>query len=399
MVLSPLSDGTYREILVSYNLTSQEKQQLENGLFVDLTGKVISQELASGTYGLNLLGKTTSTQCNWVSATVNVKCPCEGHTLGQECTCPKGKPLQYVITWNVCEEVEDTVPTAGSPESGGSSGGGGTGTLTPPCEENGISSQPQDPSSTLGNQPCGNVTPTLPNLGGNLSMDEPCAQLKQINENTNIKAKFTTLKNNINGTNEKGILIRDVAGNETSNIIDGDGKGNIYYPYNTNDPYYYQTYGTAHNHNKNNKKHIGIFTPEDLFQLVGNAMIEMNPANPNVSSTPKKSVIFVLTDKGFFALKITDVLKLADFVSWYYNMTEKKREEYIQGTYQDKKEYNIKPTSTKDQQITGFLRFMKDKDIGVDLYEGNKDTFGDWKKLELVDNGGNFSFNEIPCNL
>ena len=127
LVLSPLSDGTYRELLVSYNLTTQEKQQLENGLFVDLTGKVISTELAPGTYGLNLMGKTTSTQCNWVSATVNVKCPCEGHTLGQECTCPKGKPKQYVITWNVCEDIEDSTPAAGSPASGG---GGGTGTLT-----------------------------------------------------------------------------------------------------------------------------------------------------------------------------------------------------------------------------------------------------------------------------
>ncbi|WP_312343613.1 hypothetical protein [Chryseobacterium binzhouense] len=42
----------------------------------------------------------------------------------------------------------------------------------------------------------------------------------------------------------------------------------------------------------------------------------------------------------------------------------------------------------------------KDKDIGVELYEGNKDTFNNWKKLELVDNGNkNYSFNGTPCNL
>ncbi|MCY0969536.1 hypothetical protein [Chryseobacterium wangxinyae] len=228
LVLSPLSDGTYRELLVSYSLTSQEKQQLENGLFVDLTKKVISTELASGTYGTNLMGKTTSTQCHWESATVNVSCPCEGHTLGQECTCPKGKPKQYVITWNVCEEVEDSVPTAGSPESGGSSGGGGTGTLTPPCDENGIPSQPQDPSSTLGNQPCNNGTVTLPNLP-NLG-ENPCRKT-----NVSINAANTVLKNptvqsqmdavlkgKTQATNEWGVAIGQASnGYEVTNAVEG----------------------------------------------------------------------------------------------------------------------------------------------------------------------------------
>jgi hypothetical protein len=43
---------------------------------------------------------------------------------------------------------------------------------------------------------------------------------------------------------------------------------------------------------------------------------------------------------------------------------------------QNPKKYNILPTSTRQEQVTGFLRFLQDQDIGIDLYVGNSDTFG-----------------------
>jgi hypothetical protein len=55
----------------------------------------------------------------------------------------------------------------------------------------------------------------------------------------------------------------------------------------------------------------------------------------------------------------------------------------MKNEFSNSKKYNITHTSTKLQQITGFLRFIKDKNIGVDLYEGDKDNFGAWKKLTL----------------
>ena len=61
--------------------------------------------------------------------------------------------------------------------------------------------------------------------------------------------------------------------------------------------------------------------------------------------------------------------------------------------------YNITPNSTHDEQVTGFLRFIQDQDIGVDLYEGNEETFNGWKKLNLTESNGSFSFTESsPCN-
>lgn len=49
LVLSPLTDGSYRELLFTYSLTSSEKQMLENGFIVDTQGKVKVTELTKGT--------------------------------------------------------------------------------------------------------------------------------------------------------------------------------------------------------------------------------------------------------------------------------------------------------------------------------------------------------------
>ena len=245
-------------------------------------------------------------------------------------------------------------------------------------------------------------TPTLPILGGNPKDDSPCGQLKKINENTNIKGKLNELKSNIGGTLEKGFLIRDIAGNETSDILIGNSDNTISYPIlnPSYSAYVNQTYGSAHNHNKNNKKQIGIFTPEDLLPLYLCGLVETEPSNPYHTATPKKSVTFVLTEKGYFALKINDLVKLKAFVDWYiFTMNDTGRDLFNKKTFLDPEKYNILPKSSYAQQVTGFLRFMKDYDIGIELYEGNKDTYGDWKKLELIDNGDDtYNFNQIPCN-
>ncbi|MFY7815619.1 MAG: hypothetical protein ACOVRK_10595 [Chryseobacterium taeanense] len=49
LVLSPLSDGTYREMLITYNITEQEKLRMNAGSTVDLTGKVAYTPLQSKT--------------------------------------------------------------------------------------------------------------------------------------------------------------------------------------------------------------------------------------------------------------------------------------------------------------------------------------------------------------
>lgn len=212
------------------------------------------------------------------------------------------------------------------------------------------------------------------------------------------------LKSNINGAKEKGFIIRDKEGDDAfSQVVEGDDDGNVTYPYADSTPaeleLLFSSIGTAHNHITTINTQIGIFTPEDLPNLMLNGLLETHPQNPNVSTIPKKAVIFVITDKGFFALKINNLTKLQAFCVMYGGWSKEDTKKYMKRTFQNPKKYNITPNSSHDEQVTGFLRFMQDQDIGVDLYEGNADTFGEWKKLNLTENNGTFSFTETaPCN-
>ena len=72
--------------------------------------------------------------------------------------------------------------------------------------------------------------------------------------------------------------------------------------------------------------------------------------------------------------------------------------DFVDSKFQNPKEYNILPNSSHDEQVIGLLRFMQDYDIGVDLYEGNQSNYLNWRKLDLTNNNGVFSFTATPCN-
>lgn len=129
-------------------------------------------------------------------------------------------------------------------------------------------------------------------------------------------------------------------------------------------------------------------------------MIETAPNNPYKRDTPEKSVGILQTKFGIFAIKINDFTKLLAFTTKYESKIANGEElEYVNEEFSNPEKYNIRPESTYDQQVTGFLRFLKDEDIGVDLYEGNKDNFGSWSKLTLQDNSdGTYSHTAVPCN-
>ncbi|MFN4363303.1 hypothetical protein [Chryseobacterium hispalense] len=50
LVLSPLANGTYKELLVTYNITQQEKLYILSGKSVNTKGKTAITELTNGTY-------------------------------------------------------------------------------------------------------------------------------------------------------------------------------------------------------------------------------------------------------------------------------------------------------------------------------------------------------------
>lgn len=76
LVLSPLADGTYKELLVSYNLTLQEKHTLLVGGTIDTKDKVTVTELTKGTFNDNgQLEKTiTGSTCGYEEEQVWITC-------------------------------------------------------------------------------------------------------------------------------------------------------------------------------------------------------------------------------------------------------------------------------------------------------------------------------------
>lgn len=296
-------------------------------------------------------------------------------------------------------------------DPGGNGGGGGSGTpppnspdgSDPPCTGTTIPTNPQ-PGFTDENG-CSIGAPTLPNLHD--PRDTPCKQLMSLGEKQYFKDRMGALKANVdNGTKEFGFVLHENSTTPVSQVLIGSADTTA----NTIDfGSYYQSlsnelanslYGNAHNHLANDPEHVGIFPPDDLALLSLFGVIEALPQNPNYSAIPKKAVIYVITDKGLFALKINNLQKLKAYVIKYENMMKTgEAANYLKEMFQDEDGYNIQHDSTHDQLVTGFLRFIIDEDIGIDLYEGNKNTYQGWKKLELVNNGGgNYYFNEIPCN-
>ncbi|VFB02558.1 Uncharacterised protein [Chryseobacterium taihuense] len=150
LVLSPLSDGTYKELLVSYNLSVQEKEILKSGGFVNTKGKTQVTELAQGTFNTNnQLARqvcTTSSYSYWEA------CSGKQHHDGsnyESCPIYQGKeegtpPIFYTIITTTCLEQNEMIITPiDPPNNGGGSGGEGSGGTTTQCTTPSIPTNPQ----------------------------------------------------------------------------------------------------------------------------------------------------------------------------------------------------------------------------------------------------------------
>lgn len=416
LVLSPMTDGTYKELLVSYNLTAQEKQTLQNGGFVDTKGKSTITELAQGTYNSGQLNKViTGSTCGYEDEAVYEGCS-ETHngvsvhnasniSDWPKCTATESPRMYTIVVWK-CKYTSDVGTTPGEggggnnpPTDPGPGHGGGN-----PCD-GGVATQPQNPD---GSDNCGGI-PTIIDMPLPYRKT-PCTQLKDISNEERFKQQMTELKNNIpTGTDEKGFTINSLSGSEFTSVIQGGAPdGGVSYNFTTMpSEQLYKTYAAAHNHLASNPKHIGSFSPEDLGTLFFLGRIETHELNPYRINLPRTTLTYVITDKGLFALKINDLNKLKIYAKWYsdlvmndINSGSKDVEDHMTTLFSNPQKYNITHTSTHDQTVTGFLRYIKDQNIGIDLYEGNIDTYGNWKKLTLKTNAdGTFSYNEEPCPL
>lgn len=200
LLLSPLPDGSYREFLVTYYLTEQEKQIIRSGNTISIKGKSEIVELSKGSFG-NPLGKES---CGYETVDVYIPCGTGEHHAGNVgswggCKWQKegfAGPKHYSLVAYVCTGSPDdpgtSNPGTGSGGGGGSGSSGGGGNNNPPCEVR----PPLTPKPGLTDEngcPIGN--PTQPNLP---NPKDPCEKAKTPVNNVNNILHATTISSEIN---------------------------------------------------------------------------------------------------------------------------------------------------------------------------------------------------------
>jgi hypothetical protein len=219
LVLSPLTDGTYRELLFSYSLSPQEKQTLMNGGFVDTKNKVTVTDLQKGTFNSDgQLAKNTV--CTWTIDTHYTTCSEGLHSHGE--TAGSGDPgtgtcnaetLSQLVVLVVgdCKALGDdgtpggstgpgtTGPGTTSPGGLGSGEDDGSGNTGSPSNEpgncNGGLTAPQTPNYDISDGGCGGGIPTQPTLP--TKSITPCAMLKRNSNDTRFQTKLDSLKTRV----------------------------------------------------------------------------------------------------------------------------------------------------------------------------------------------------------
>lgn len=199
LLLVPLSDGNYKEFLITYNLTIAEKESLKAGLPVNTNGKSQVTPLENGTFnGGSQLARqvcTTSSYSYWAPCSENKH---DGSNY-EECTFftnPKNgtPPINYTIVTTTCLEQNEMIITP--VDTGGSGGGGGPGgTYTPPANNNPpctgttIPTNPQPGFTDENGCPIG--APSLPNYP---TKNDPCQKTKALLENPEVQTNVNALK-------------------------------------------------------------------------------------------------------------------------------------------------------------------------------------------------------------
>ena len=311
LILSLEPDGTYKELVKTYNLTQNDWQELSLGNGIDLDGKTTTVEVAKGTY---YQANAKSSGCSYQSQQVYQAC-CHGvHGEGNigewgNCTCTgNGLPKMYTIEILVCPPepgapTNGWVPTPSSPTAPSGVGGepldGGSSSVS--------ETNPTDPNTVEGAQGQLGGTPTLPLLQVSINPNTPCGRVNALTSNQTFKNNLIALSQKLNLGSETGYRMDYTNQNPTSPL--GNGMSNQFLQNKPGtkqvDLIYFvpATYAIIHTHY--NKMNDPIFSPEDLIQfntwLVAAKAWNDNPANlPKVDL--KKLSYTLVTDFGNYML-------------------------------------------------------------------------------------------------
>lgn len=367
LVLSPLADGTYRELLLTYNLTSQEKQMLENSISIDTHGKVTITELAQGTYNNGGTLAKSNMSCEWMEEIVWQSCSEGKHDGSNAGACffnanpDKGTPPKsFVMVTQRCTAL----PVDTSLGDDGTGGGSG----------------PQNGPGGLGSGDPEPEVPTMPNLP---IKSAPCQNVKNQFAKEAYKNKVATINKNYNFNLKYETGFKE---NKDGSFVDlaPSGKNALTIPFSVNT----KGYTHVHNNDRGTGKYneeglekievkIKMFSPADVDVLMGMADFNKSPENfADLYGT-------MLSSDGTFVIKFTGTATdiKTGFDSEYWRLKFKK---YFE-------------ENDKRNPETNFLLFMKNEMQvkGISLYKVKSDG----KVFEQKLNTGQTKAESFECGI
>lgn len=399
LLLSLKPDGTYKAVLITYNTTAQEKEDMLNGINIDLSGKVSASLINDEGLISDIFSKEYS--------------ECKGYTVKESCSCnTHTEETGYSDCDPGCYNYEREYYDCGDAGGGGSGGGGSPGDGSPGdgspgdgTPEGGSTGDGQadngggGPSSSNGDDI---TTPTVPCRGDDCPEDfdedlfSDCELLSQLSQSPDFIVKMNELKNGTAGNTEISYLgVTDSNGNTTfpSEYRD-EGVAN------SNEvPLRVPTSPinvTLHNHatitqNPNNTPVIGngslpIHSPSDLYGIYDYYI------NGNIDNTDNYVNIVITPDQTLYAITISNE---SDF--------QANASKFLQAIYLAEIFYanSITQGNSNDLNETAFIENINKYKLGLKLYKGNfnqeqtHDPFTKWTQIN-IDNNGNKSPRD--CN-
>ncbi|WP_426482513.1 hypothetical protein [Chryseobacterium sp. R2ACT005] len=354
LVLASLPDGSYKELLVTYNFTLQEKLDLLSGKGVKTTGKTTAVELVKGTYGAGLsnrnMGGTAS--CSYQTVDMYFSCYTGEHHQGNEsswggCNWQNqgGYPAQHLTVVALVCTASTALGDDGSP------GGGELGSTT------GLGSGPNE------------GTPTLPTFV--LPKYTPCGRIKKSTNNEKFKANITALKEKTGFSYENGYRLgTSQTGTENQLLQNRPGTKQV------DIKFFPNTFAIQHTHYDGL---YPIFSPGDILQF-NQWIIWANGLNSTLTSTPQIPLndltYTVVTSDGNYLMAFdgTDVVSLPNYTAEQFEELNTKYIDYLSSA--------VKVTNVSEEVIYDmeklekeFLKFMKDKMnmVGFKLFKIDSD--------------------------
>ncbi|QNK78257.1 hypothetical protein H7F37_04010 [Winogradskyella sp. PAMC22761] len=297
LLLSLQNDGSYKAVLITYDLTDAEKLALSNSELISLSNTPSFEYINDQALVTNLLSRNASEECFAFTQIYNLCCHNQHTELdiinGQNCACdiqPTGYVYEITYSAENCEnnggsndnddgtytppDDDDNDTSTDNNDNGEGSNSGGNGNDT--GNNTGTGNDDENPDDSDDPQDCleidfegnciGDVTsPIIP------IETKDCTELKKNSENATFKLQMGVLKTAVLGDTEKSFGIYNgthfnppVSNPACGPIVEGDEGNSGVINRHPN------LKATAHNHLKNavgDRKHIGTFSDDDIYDF------------------------------------------------------------------------------------------------------------------------------------